>query len=395
MSESASRARHVGIVVKHRVGCASERGARCNCRRVYQAAVWSARERRRIRKHFDSLDAAKVWRADSYGKLRRREMRAPSAITFGEAADLWLLGVRAGSIRTRSGDTYKPSTIRSYEQALRGRRNGNGGGLLGEFGARKLTDLALDDIQDYADRLLAAGSEPSTIRNAIMPVRVICSWRRREVPVNPTDGLRLPAVRSGRDRIASPAEAELLLAALRADDRPLWATALYAGLRRGELMGLRWQDVDLVVGVLRVARAWDPKEREMVAPKSAAGVRRVPIPAALRAYIAPLKLSSGAETDALVFGVRGEPFSASSVGERANRAWKTAKLEPITLHECRHTFASLMIAAGVNAKALSTFMGHANISITLDRYGHLMPGAEDEAAGLMDAYLRAACASAK
>jgi hypothetical protein len=55
----------------------------------------------------------------------------------------------------------------------------------------------------------------------------------------------------------------------------------------------------------------------------------------------------------------------------------------------RHTFASLMIAARVNAKALSTFMGHANISITLDRYGHPMPGSEEEAAGLLDAYLTA------
>jgi integrase len=64
-------------------------------------------------------------------------------------------------------------------------------------------------------------------------------------------------------------------------------------------------------------------------------------------------------------------------------------LNRITLHECRHTFASLMIAAGVNAKALSTFMGHAAIGITLDRYGHLMPGSEAEAAGLLDAYLAA------
>ena len=132
----------------------------------------------------------------------------------------------------------------------------------------------------------------------------------------------------------------------------------------------------------------------MVAPKSQAGTRRVPIPAALRAFLAPLKLASGAEPDELVFGVRGRPFSASSIGERAQRVWAAAGLEPISLHECRHTFASLMIAAGVNAKALSTFMGHANISITLDRYGHLMPGADDEAAGLMDAYLKAARASA-
>jgi integrase len=393
VSASRSHARHVGIVVKHRAGCASEHDARCNCRRVYQAAVWSARDHKRIRRHFDSLDDAKVWRAESYVKLRRRELRAPSAMTFGEAAALWLLGVRSGSIRTRSGDVYKPSTIRSYEQALRGRRDGKGG-LLSELGALRLTDLSLDDVQDYADRLLAAGSQPSTIRNAIMPVRVICAWRRREVPVNPTDGLRLPAVRCGRDRIASPAEAERLLVALGPADRPLWATALYAGLRRGELMGLRWQDVDLARGVLHVVRAWDPKEREMVAPKSQAGVRRVPIPAALRAFLAPLKLASGADPEALVFGVRGEPFSASSIGERANRLWKAAGLQAITLHECRHTFASLMIAAGVNAKALSTFMGHANISITLDRYGHLMPGAEDEAAGLMDAYLHAAMASA-
>jgi integrase len=62
-------------------------------------------------------------------------------------------------------------------------------------------------------------------------------------------------------------------------------------------------------------------------------------------------------------------------------------LEPITLHECRHTFASLMIAAGVNAKALSTYMGHASVMITLDRYGHLFPGNEEEAAGLLDSYL--------
>ena len=68
-------------------------------------------------------------------------------------------------------------------------------------------------------------------------------------------------------------------------------------------------------------------------------------------------------------------------------AWKQGDLEPITLHECRHTFASLMIAAGVNAKALSTYMGHASVTITLDRYGHLMPGSEEEAAGLLDGYL--------
>jgi integrase len=91
-----------------------------------------------------------------------------------------------------------------------------------------------------------------------------------------------------------------------------------------------------------------------------------------------------------VFGREADlVFVPRVITERADQAWKAAKLKRLTLHECRHTFASLMIAAGVNAKALSTFMGHANISITLDRYGHLMPGSEAEAAQLLDTYLAA------
>jgi integrase len=67
-------------------------------------------------------------------------------------------------------------------------------------------------------------------------------------------------------------------------------------------------------------------------------------------------------------------------------------LNPIGLHECRHTFASLMIAASVNAKALSVYMGHSSVMITYDRYRHLMPGNENEAAGLLDDYLARAIA---
>jgi integrase len=392
VSVAGAQARHVGIVVKHRAGCASLGGGRCNCRRIYQAAVWSARDAKRIRKHFDSLVDAKTWRAESYGRLRRREMRPASKLTLAQAAERWLAAARIGAIRTRSGDVYKPSTIRSYELALQGPVSGDGG-LLRELGRLRLTDISVDDVQAYADRLLATGARPSTIHNAVIPLRVICRWRRREVPVNPTDGLLLPAVRLVRPRIASAPEARLLVAALRASDRPLWATAIYAGLRRGELMGLRWRDIDLATGVIEVVRAWDPKEHEMVAPKSAAGTRRVPVAAALRAFLAPAKLAAPTDPERFVFGSGAAPFSASATAERARRAWKRVGLDPIRLHDCRHTFASLMIAAGVNAKALSTFMGHANISITLDRYGHLMPGAEDEAAGLMDAYLQASATS--
>jgi integrase len=86
---------------------------------------------------------------------------------------------------------------------------------------------------------------------------------------------------------------------------------------------------------------------------------------------------------------RGGRFGVDRLQQRADEAWTAAKLQRLTLHDCRHTFASFAIAAGVNAKALSSCMGHSSVAITLDRYGHLMPGKEAEAATLLDAYLAA------
>jgi integrase len=217
--------------------------------------------------------------------------------------------------------------------------------------------------------------------------------QRGEVSVNPTTGLELPSVSGGRDRIATPDECAKLLAALPQHDRALWATAMYGGLRRGELMALRVEDVDLAAGVIHVRRGWDPKEGE-ITTKSGKD-RRVPIAVVLRDYLDEHLLNLGWQKG-LVFGVTAaDPYTVTPLTYRATKAWKKAKLGRITLHECRHTFASLMIAAGVNAKALSTYMGHANISITLDRYGHLMPGNEEEAAGLLDAYLERADTAAR
>ncbi len=163
---------------------------------------------------------------------------------------------------------------------------------------------------------------------------------------------------------------------------------MYAGLRRGELLAISWSDIDLASGVIRVERSWDDKVG-IIGLKSKAGRRKVPIAAALRDHLTEHRLVTRRD-EGFVFGnSASQPFQPTAVRRRADRIWRGAGLERITLHECRHTFASLMIAAGVNAKALSTYMGHANISITLDRYGHLMPGSEEEAAGLLDGYLAA------
>ena len=124
--------------------------------------------------------------------------------------------------------------------------------------------------------------------------------------------------------------------------------------------------------------------------KSRSGRRRVPIAAVLRDFLTEHRIASGRSSSEFTFGrTESSPFRPASVQDRADKAWLKVGLERLTFHDCRHTAANLMIGAGVNAKALSRFMGHANIRITFDTYGHLMPGSEEEAAGLIDAYLAA------
>jgi integrase len=92
-----------------------------------------------------------------------------------------------------------------------------------------------------------------------------------------------------------------------------------------------------------------------------------------------------------VFGrTAGAPPERSTIRRRARAAWAKAELEPITVHQARHTCASFLIAAGANAKPLSVILGHASIAITFDRYGHLMEGGEDEVGRLLDSYINGA-----
>jgi integrase len=335
-----------GIRQRHGRGCRAQ--GRCKC--PYEASVYSKRDGKKIRKTFPSLAAATAWRDDARSAVRRHRLRAPAPITVNEVATAWLEGARCGVIRTRSGDPYKPSAIRGYEAALPLR-------LLPELGRVKLGEVTRTDLQDLVDRLVASGLHPSTIGVTLLPLRAIYkrAMARGEVAVNPTTGLEMPAVRGGRDRIAAPDECAALLEALAAADRTIWATATYAGLRRGELMALRVEDVDLATGVIHVLRGWDTVEGE-IATKGR-NRRRVPIAGALRDYldaqIMRLEWSEG-----LLFGASAlSPFASTSVTTRAMISWGWKRVrkpnsdqriwimtdeavQPIGLHECRHTFAS-------------------------------------------------------
>jgi integrase len=332
-------------------------------------------------KTFRTLGEARRWRAGAQTQAARGVRLAGTSQTLLEAAEAFVEGIASGSFRTNTGERYKPSVVREYERSLRLH-------VLPTLGGARLSRIQRRDVQHLADELLASGADPSTIRNALKPLQVI--YRRAiedgDLAINPCERLRLPAARGRRERIASPAEASALIAALRAEDRALWGCAFYAGLRRGELRALEWNDVDLADGLIRVERSMSG-HGETGEPKSRAGRRSVPIVAALRDLLVEHKLVTRRDTS-LVFGSSGtQPFTPTAVRKRALTAWRRAGLDSIGLHECRHTFASLLIAAGVNAKAITAYLGHASIQTTFDLYGHLMPGNEDEAVALVDAYL--------
>jgi integrase len=129
--------------------------------------------------------------------------------------------------------------------------------------------------------------------------------------------------------------------------------------------------------------------------KSRAGRRKVPIAAILRDYLVEHLARVDPRGDELIFGNSAKiPFTPNMLQRRADKAWKEARLERVTPHVGRHSFAAMAIASGVNAKALSTFMGHSSIQVTFDKYGGLLPGSEEEAAGLLNAYFEAQLESA-
>jgi integrase len=384
-----------GIRKRHSRRCRSRDGAGgvCDCSPSFEAFVWSRRYKAKITRTFPTFADAKTWRAEATSAVDRGRLRRSTRKTIREASVELIDGMRDGSIRSSRRRPYRPSTIRSYERATGvwpEQRERAPERLCERLGELRLTDADRHVIQAYVERLLSAGWDPSTAAGQLDPLRVMfrVARSRDEVAIDPLEGVDLPKPQGRRERIASPAEAAALVVALSLEDRAVWASAFYAGLRRGELRALRVRDIAFDNGIIHVARSWDDEAGELKDAKTDAGRRDVPIVGALRGELQRHLLRTGRRGDHLLLGeTPDEPFVPTRVRRRALAAWEAAGLEAITLHEGRHTFASTLIAAGVDLKQVSEYMGHAGIGITADRYAHLLAGARDQAVRQVDAFL--------
>lgn len=380
-----------GITVRHRKDCTARKDARCPCGPAYRASAFDARTGKQIKRTFDRLAEAKTWREDMRAGIRRGTVAASTgtATSVGEAVTEWLEAARAGTVRTRGRKPFANGTLRAVGQNYRRR-------VADKLGARRLDRVTLLELQEWVDEMDAEGVHPGTIESSVLPLRMVYrrAKTRGQVAVDPTDGLELPQkpVRGTSRRPPDPKALDNLVTTAPAQDRPAWRLMLLAGLRRGELLGLRWSDVDLDAGVLHVSQQYAPADAEFK-PTKGRRERDVPMSPTLAAELRAHRMASG-RRDGLVFGQDGvRPMDSGKLQERADTAWKAAKVDRVTPHVCRHLYASLMAAAGVPLERLSRYMGHSSIAVTFDNYGHLFPGDETADATLQEAYLRAVAQS--
>jgi integrase len=384
-----------GIYPRHSRGCPASEGGSCSegerggCKPSYRAKVWDPRAKQSVFKSFSVSDygthakaikAADLWRAELRTAAKTRRVAA-STLKLREAAEEFLAGAKAEppTVLNRSGSPYKPSVLRGYEGDLEKH-------VLPDLGEHALARIERRDLKRLVTRLKGEGLSPSRIRNIINPVRAIYreAIEAQEVEIDPTAGLGLPAVPKPKERAVELSELLAFLAALPEDTRAIWATAAYAGLRLGELKGLRWSDVELrdvsphVAGYLFVRRAVDGKAG-LIEPKSESSRRPVFI---LKPYLSELLIAERERTgrggDDYVFGQTASTWFKSGPDDRSRRALAKVneqrakdELDPIpflTLHPMRHTFGAMARAAGIPADDIKDYLGHSRGSGVTVRY---------------------------
>jgi integrase len=257
-------------------------------------------------------------------------------------------------------------------------------------------------VQAFLNRKAEAGLTPRRVqmihRVLSMALRTAEAWGM--VPRNVAAVVTLPRVVRPEITPLTPEQARALLDSS-ADDRfgPLWRLALATGMREGELLALRWEDVDLDGGWLTVRHTLQRIEGRLtlVEPKTARGRRRLPLPAttvtALRGH------RTRQRTERLVAGSRwtdtgfvftttiGTPLEAGRVWRAFQAALTKAGLPAFRVHDLRHSSATFLLAQGMTLEDVKQQLGHASITLTSDTYGHVLEGRQRQVAAAMDAVL--------
>lgn len=337
---------------------------------------------RQVWRSFKTRDEAELFLAQARAELIRGEYRQPVRVTFAEAAAEWL--EHGEHVRK-----LKHSTMVDYRSAVARH-------LIPAFGRLQLEAITAGMVERWRSQGMAAGTLPPRTANKLLAIMHAIFERARKAyafPTNPLDDVeRHPERYSGDLDFYSPEELwALVRAAVGEQDAAIFLTAAFTGLRRGELVALRWRDVDFAGSALRVRASVSLGVES--APKSGK-VRTVPmVPDVAEALARLASRAEPAADDTLVFpGVDGGYLDASALRRRYVAAVKRAGLRPIRFHDLRHTFGSLAINRA-SIVQVQSWLGHADVKTTM-RYLH-HKSRVDDAAQLAEAFRVAASPATK
>jgi integrase len=364
----------------------------CDCSASYYGKGYDpATKRHASTKRFKVPSQARKARRTLLDLLEKGGLPREASLRLRDALPLFVEDMKAGRALNKHGKPYKPKAIKTIEQTV-------GGHVVPTLGKRHIVAIRKGDIQRIADNV-SENHSGSTVRNVVNSVRALYTWaKQRELASHkPADEIVLPPVEEKpRERIATPKEMVALLGALERKDAVPYALAAYSWGRRSQIERLRWEEVDLKLGLVE----WGADEQN--ARKSEAAKHVVPLLKPVWTLLREAWIEQGRPGgDQLVCppinkDTKRGLLSMDGVADRAAKAWAKAKpeLAPIGLQECRHTAASWLDPAGVSPKTSSILMGHSipdrqpgAAAITLARYTHLMPEALEIARKQMDEWI--------
>ncbi len=304
-------------------------------------------------------------------------IHTPSAIKLTAWMDTWL-ATYLPNIEQSTKDGYKEKIDLYIKPSL---------------GHVPLKALKNNDIQIWVNNLKKRLA-PKTIRNAYNNLNAALKQAvvLRMIPYNPCEGTVLPKLQKPQTNVYNIAQIQNALVA--ADDLSTYLLILLGasvGLRRGEMAALQWKDVNLVKNTISICQSRVHTTLGIVqkAPKTQAGKRTITIGQNVANALrdaksiydnAVLNKPGFKDLGYVLFKDNGEPFHPDSLTQKWERFVVKHNLPPIRLHDLRHSNATAMIAAGINAKVVQHRLGHANVSITLNTYTHVLPEMDQEAA---------------
>lgn len=310
-----------------------------------------------------------------------------------EEADKWLISARAAIAEERFADSggltverYLADWLSGFRRQISERSLGNYqnrfGRVIEHIGKVRLDRLTAARCRKmYAEMRDGDELAGSTVFHihALLRRALRDAVHDRLIPHSPLDRVSLP-LSYGEMHVLTREEVGRLITTAERENgplAPLWTLLPYTGLRIGEAMALRWSDVNLSVGELRVRRTLRQKPGggvEFAEPKTAASRRRVELAPAVVRALQKLQLRTGGSGDELVFTREGgKPFLSSYVHTHLQRALTRAECPLVRVHDLRHTAATLLLEQGVPANVVAELLGHTDPGFTLRVYGHATP----------------------